>query len=403
MDPTATTLWPSLEEHAIASSTDDSNAAVPKSVRVVHVITSLNVGGAERALLRLLQQPAGEFESVAVINLVGRGALARDVEAAGVPVFDVGLRSLMGAPGAVRRIHRLLRHLQPDVVHTWMHHADLVGGLAARAARVPAVAWNLRASNLPSDGYSRSTRALVRVNARLSRWIPDVITCVAEAARRDHQAIGYAASKMVVVPNGVPCPEMSSTAREELRRELGVEAGVILVGRVARFHPMKDYRTLIRAAGILRETHREVEWLLCGRDVTWDNAELASWIDRAGVGDRVHLLGPRTDVDRIYAALDLACSSSAHSEGFPNVVAEAMAAGLPVVTTDVGDSAVIVGDTGRVVPPRDPESLAAAVADLADDPALRARLGRAARSRVLDEFGLERMVERYSAVYASIV
>jgi len=210
---------------------------------------------------------------------------------------------------------------------------------------------------------------------------------------------------MLVIPNGSDLSTFKPAleARRSVRRELGLREGIPLVGLVARFDLPKDHRTFVRAAALLHDRVPEANFVLCGDGITWENPQLTEWIDAAGIRSCCHLLGRRLDVPRLTAALDVASSSSAYSEAWPLVVGEAMACGVPCVVTDIGDSALIVGDTGRVVPPKDPEALAEAWYELlAVGPDVRARLGVAARRRIEERFSLTSAIAKYEELYEGI-
>jgi glycosyltransferase involved in cell wall biosynthesis len=241
------------------------------------------------------------------------------------------------------------------------------------------------------------------VNARLSRRIPARIVCCSEATRRVHVQMGYASDKMLVIPNGIDLGRFrpDPRARRSVRAELGLDSEAPLIGMVARFHPLKDHSTFVQAASRLAQL-LDVHFLLCGAGIDVENAELASWIEQAGLSDRFHLLGRREDTPRLFASLDLSTLSS-RSEAFPLVVGEAMACGVPCVVTDVGDAAVIVGTTGIVVPPQDPGALAEAWRRLIEDgPELRRRLGDLARQRIEERYGLADVVTEYECLYRSL-
>lgn len=340
-----------------------------------------------------------------VISLTNIGSIGGKIRALGVPVRAMGMRRSMPNPLEVLRLAHQLRKARPDVIQTWMYHADLVGGLAAKIARDIPLAWGIRASNLDPQGIKRRTIWTVMVCARLSRWLPTRIVCCSVASRRVHMERGYTADKMVVIPNGFDLDAFrpDPAARLTVRQELGISKEALLIGLVARFDPLKDHRNFVQAAALLHARVPDVHFLLCGDGITWENRDLAGLIDTAGIRNCCHLLGLRDDVPRLLAALDIA-SLSSYGEGLPNVVGEAMACGVPCVVTDVGDSALIVGETGRVVPPKDWEALAAAWREMIEIGAEeRKQLGLAARRRIEEHFSLAAVVGRYQALYTGIV
>jgi len=286
-----------------------------------------------------------------------------------------------------------------------MYHADLIGGVAAKLAGGIPVAWGIRHSHFSDHGSRRLTIHTMKMCARLSRWLPTRIVCCSEASQQVHTALGYAAEKMLVIPNGFdmsafkPNPE----ARESVRNELDIPEETPVIGLINRYHPQKDHLNFIRAAALLLAKAPNVYFLLCGDDIDWANPQLARWIKEAGIAGRCRLLGTRNDIPRLTAALDIAACSSSYGEGFPNVIGEAMSCGVPCAVTDVGDSALIVGQTGRVVPPQNPEELADAFAELVElGSEGRALLGVAARCRIKEHFDLPNIVERYQNLYQEL-
>lgn len=376
--------------------------AVQGRVRVVHLITDLYIGGAEVMLARLLEQRDTATVENAVVTLGSRGPVADRIERCGIAVSSLGLRPGHVSPLALWRLVALLRRIRPDVLQTWLYHADLAGIIAGRLAGVPQIVWNIRCAELDPRDHSRSLPMLLRALSFASRW-PSAIVCNSNAGRLAHERLGYSPRRWLVIPNGFdsdafrPCP----AARVELRRELGVAAKSPLVGLLARLHPMKDHDTFLRAAKIVTRTRGDVQFVAAGRGVSASKA-LAGQLSDLALGERVHLVPERSDPASFLAALDVAVSSS-YGEAFPNVVGEAMACGTPCVVTDVGDSAAIVGDTGRIVPPRDPERLAAGIIQLLElDPAARASLSERARQRIIAEFSLDRAVRQYQELYTEL-
>jgi glycosyltransferase involved in cell wall biosynthesis len=239
----------------------------------------------------------------------------------------------------------------------------------------------------------------------MSRWLPRCVVFVSQAALPLHIKLGYAAKRMEVIPNGFDLDEFrpDSAARVPLRMELEIPKDALVIGIAARFHPQKDHHNFIRAAERLHAQMPGVHFLLCGDGINWQNSSLAGWIEAAGIHDFCHLLGPRQDMSRLFAGMDIATTSSAGNEAFPLVIGEAMACGTPCVVTNVGDSALIVGETGRVVPPGNPDALAKAWRELMEaEPQIRRRLGMAARHRVQQHFALAAVVQRYQTIYAQL-
>ncbi|GBL44262.1 glycosyl transferase, group 1 [Sulfuriferula multivorans] len=374
-------------------------------MRIVFIITGLSTGGAEMMLLKVLERLDRQRFAPHVISLTTLGELAPRIAALGIPVDAIGMKSGLPSPSGFFRLVQLLKRLNPDVVHTWMYHADLLGGLAARLAGVSAVGWCIRNSNLDKDKTKFSTRAVVSLCASMSKWVPSRILSCSEKARQVHVRYGYAAEKMVVVPNGFDLTRFKPDghARSMIRTELGIEVDTPLVGLIGRFDPQKNHAGFFEAAGTLHRRMPQVHFVLAGQDIDMSNAALMQAITQEGVLSNTHLLGLRNDIPALMAALDVLASSS-YGEAFPNVLGEAMACGVPCVVTDVGDSAYIVGDTGRVVASSDMTGLAAALEELLVlPPSEKAALGERARARVAAHFEIGKVVQQYEDFYETVL
>ncbi len=373
-----------------------------REASVLHVITGLDDGGAEAVLYRLCSTDREHRHHV--VSMMDAGKYGPLLEATGITVTCLGMsRGRLSAPGLLRLL-RVLREWQPAVIQTWMYHADLVGGCIARLAGIEQVFWAIHNSTLEPGRSRCTTRAIARVNARLSHRVPAAIACCAERSRDVHATLGYAAEKLVVIPNGYDVarfrPDVES--RAALRRAWSVPADVPLIGMVGRYDPQKDHDNLLRALARLRDRWGDFRCVLVGRGLDADNSVLRARVNQLELADRILLAGQRADVPAVMNALDLHVLSSAFGEAFPNVLAEAMACGTPCVTTDVGDAGFIVGDTGWRSPPGDSEALAdalaAALASRRDGAAWQRR-SEAARARVVAHFGLDRMVAAYGALW----
>jgi glycosyltransferase involved in cell wall biosynthesis len=374
--------------------------------RIVHIINSFEFGGAEAMLCNLLLRTDTSRFDPHVVALIDDLTVAKPILDAGIPITTMGMKPGTPDPRALFRLRRHLRKLRPALVQTWMDHSNLIGGLASRMAFVPKVVWGIHHSNHVAELTKRTTKITVRACALFSKRIPTKIVCCSEHARTLYTENGFAADRFTVIPNGFDTAHFrpDSSARVSIRQELKIEPNTPLVGLVARFDPVKDHPTFLRAAAAAAlNTHPDTHFLLCGHNVDANNTTLTSLVNDLGIANRVHLLGPRHDIPRINAALDVATSASI-SEAFPLAVGEAMACGTPCVATDVGDSSLIIGPTGRIVPPSDPAALATAIADLlAADPATRKRLAHDARARVCDLFALDAVTKRYESLYEHLV
>jgi glycosyltransferase involved in cell wall biosynthesis len=369
-------------------------------MKVLHVITGLEGGGAERQLVYLLRGSTGTQIQHEVVSLLDGGVYGRDVRATGAKLYTLNMARNRLSPSALFRLASLIHRSRADIVQTWLYHADLIGLLAARLAGGAPVVWTLRSSQLELQHYSKLTGLTIRALSRLSHW-PTAILSNSTAGMNTHLAIGYRPRWARVIPNGIDTSTFrpSESVREEVRAEFGIGADTPLVGCIARCDPMKDHLNVFSA---FARVAPDARLLLAGKGTEPGNDELTGRICLGGLGpEQVIRLGDRRDTHRIIAALDVLVLGSAFGEGFPNALGEAMACGVPCVATDVGDNAAIIGGCGGVAPPRDPQALAEAMSQLlALSSDQRRALGLRARERIQNDYALSAMVRRYSEVYA---
>ncbi len=356
-------------------------------------------------LLKVLERLDRQRFSPHVISLTTMGELGPRIAALGITVEAVGMKSGLPSPSVFFRLVRMLKRVKPDVVHTWMYHADLLGGLAARLAGISAIGWCIRNSDLDQEKTKFSTRAVVGLCALISHWLPSRILSCSENAMQVHVRCGYAPKKMVVVPNGFDLSRFKpdDDARKKVRTEMGIDVNTPLVGLIGRFDSQKNHAGFFVAAGVLHQQMPQVHFVLAGQGIDQSNAALTQAISQAGVIANTHLLGLRGDAPALMAALDVLVSSSSYGEAFPNVLGEAMACGVPCVVTDVGDSAYIVGDIGQVVAPGDMAGLAVAMKSVLSRSAVARRsLAGQARARVAENFEIVQVVKRYEAFFEDL-
>jgi glycosyltransferase involved in cell wall biosynthesis len=370
-------------------------------MRILHLITDLGTGGAEMMLYKLLSRLDANRFHPQVISLMDGGPLRDRIGDLGIAIDSLGMKPRWPRPADAARLVQAVRRRPPDIIQGWMFH----GCLATEFVRLflrprKPVVWNIRYSLHNMDGEKPARITVIRWLARLSSR-PVQILYNSRTSAAQHEEFGYDARRTLVIPNGFDCDlfRPDPPARWSVRQELGLPAGTLLIGLVARMSPVKDHATFLKAAGLLASQVPPVHFVLIGRRTDSSNHVLASQIESLGLRGRVHLLGERHDMPRLTAALDLAtCCSLA--ESFPNVLGEAMACGVPCVATNVGDAAWIVGETGRVVATRSPAALSQAWKELLALGAERRRLlGEAARRRVVREFSLDRIAGEYENLY----
>jgi glycosyltransferase involved in cell wall biosynthesis len=376
-----------------------------RDLRVVFVVTGLPVGGAEIALYRLLSSLPPRVKPH-VISLRETNQIGCLIEKLGVQVEYLDMNPGRFNPFAVARLVQKLKALRPDVVQSWMYHADLLGGISAKLADPSTpVVWNVRHNSVSPHDTKMATIAVAKLCAWLSPSIPASIIFNSESSRTRHVEFGYARERTVVIPNGIDFKQSAADpkARTKVRQELGIPLDEPLVGMIARLDPAKNHAGFIRIAARLGERMPNCHFLLAGHGVERGRAPFDEWVSSTHLGERLHLLGQRNDIPSLMTAIDVLAMPS-HSEAFPNVVAEALACGTPCVVTDVGDASHILGNAGRVVPPRDDEAFLLSLEDvLRMEAGERRSFGERGRLRAQELFSLERMSNSYVALYESIL
>ena len=427
-----------------------------RQLRIVHIISGLGQGGAESVLTRLVSH--SQEENI-VLSFADEGMYGAAIRQAGVELHCLGMRSGRFSVGDFRRLLKKIRELKPDVVQTWMYHADFIAGLAARVAGFKHIAWGIRNSGYQLKQSSRSAYYLARLSGLMSRFIPQKIIVCGEQAAKLHQTWAYDKNRMVVIQNGYDLSRWQNDpiSAEQLRQAWQLKSGKPLLGFVARWNPLKDHASLLRAYKLLKQERLKQgrmapRLVLVGKGLEQSNAELMALIQELGLnahdesqilpalqtaqavdlgrsdsqGDNasqtsqataqlpdsasntdIILLGMRNDVPAIMSALDVHVLSSI-AEGFPNVVAEAMACGTPCVVTDVGDAALMVGELGWVAQASNPADLALKMGQALEyleslTTSEKTQYASEVRQFVLTHFSLATMVARYEQTWNEMV
>jgi glycosyltransferase involved in cell wall biosynthesis len=366
----------------------------------MHIITGLEMGGAEMMLLKVLSA-SREYQQSFVVSLKDQGLVGPSIAKLGVPVECLHLRPYAPNPARFLWLVGLTRKFCPQVIQGWMPHGNLAASLTQFGSRIAVpVIWNVRMSLDVVEGEKLTTLGFIRLGAFLSGH-PNAIIYNSLSGAKQHEKWGYRSVQSAVISNGFDCNVFrpDEDAHGRVCEQLGLESSAILIGLVARLHPAKDHVGFLQAASLVYAMHPESRFLLVGKGLVEGEPKLTNLIRQCNLTGRILLLGERTDIPQITAGLDIACSSSAY-EGFSNSIGEAMACEVPCVVTNVGDSAYLVGDTGMIVPPRNPDALAHAIGQLIDaGPAKRKELGMAARRRIESEFSLSEIARRYEDLY----
>jgi glycosyltransferase involved in cell wall biosynthesis len=373
-------------------------------MHICHLITGLGTGGTPVMLRKLLESLQGSSLRFTVIGMISDNAVGEQIEKLGIPVHRLGMRAGRPSARGIWQLMRLLKSDPPDLLQTWLYHADLLGSAVAPFCGRPPVVWNIRHATLTPGVDSRSTLLAARLGARLSWRSPRAVVINTESGKKVHIDAGYDPSRFEVLPNGFEVARFAPSveARRQLRTELGLAIETPLVGLVARYSRLKGQDVFVRAMKDVAAQHPDLNFVLCGQDISWGNAELAAMIETTGCRGRWHLLGPRQDTPRIQAALDLAVCPSL-SEAFSNSIGEALSCGVPCVASDVGDSALLIGEAGMLVPPGDATALAAATGSFFSlGEYQRFRLSQLAREQILQRFDIQGVAGRYERLWFEI-
>lgn len=371
---------------------------------VMHIINELDAGGAERVLTRIACHNAKSSDQKAprqiVVSLMNEGVYGADLIAAGVELHCLGMTSgVRDLPGAIMKLTHLMRRTKPDAIMSWLYHSDFIATLAAKLSGrgTKRLVWNIRCAEMDLSLYGKSTRIVLKLLAKLSGQ-PAMVAANSHAGQRHHIKCGYQPKKWAFLPNGFDTDEWQPApdAKARLCAELGIASNTSLIGMVARKDPAKDHATLFTAMQMVREKGQDAHLVLIGHETgeldVPDNLK-----------PHVSALGLRRDVAKLVPAFDIAVLASSFGEGFPNVIGEAMACGVPTIGNDVGDVAEILGGTGKTVPLKAPGDLANAISELlSEDADAKTYRKTAARKRIIDHYSLNAMNDRYLAVWEGL-
>lgn len=370
--------------------------------KAIHIVSGLGDGGAEAALYRMVISNTDEESTV--ISLSNKSKYGKLLEEKGVTVHALELSFNLYIFFKLYKLYKILRRIQPDVIQTWMYHADLVGGVIGRLSGIKNIIWGVYCTNFVLGETKILTILVIFINSILSRFIPKKIIFCAEEGLRVHKKYGFSRKKLIYIPNGLPHETFTidTQLNTSLRKENNIKDSDIILGIVGRYSPMKDHLNFIKALGLMLKMKINFTAIFIGENLDIQNHTLVSQIKRYGLEEKVRLLGPRQDIPQLMNLMDLNILSSSFGEGQPTVLCESMLSGTPCISTDIGDSAVIVGDYGWIVPPSDPQKLSdqilKALETMKDEVKWNERV-LGGREHIITKFTIEAMHESYLKVW----
>ena len=368
-------------------------------IKITHVITGLGVGGAENMLKKVLVHHDRTNFKMNVIALKG-GPLVKELIDIGIEVCVLDLKLNLKIFSKLAIMRRTLKRIEPNIIQSWMYHADLFAGIFSYFMKIPII-WGIRQSNLDVKHSKKLTRFIALLNSYLSYLMPAHILSCSDEAKKVHVNMGYCENKISFIPNGFELEVFTPkpTVRNDIRIKLEITDDCLVIGMVARYDPQKDFKCFIDAAALFIDVRKDVRFVLIGSGVDDKNEELMSLIQANYLEDYFILMGMRSDVSEIINAFDLTTLTAAYGEGFPNVIGESMACGIPCVVTDVGDSKNIIGDSGYVVEINKPKQITAAWLDYFNKNEEDKNILKEKTLKIITKYDIKNIVIEYQKLY----
>lgn len=364
--------------------------------KIFHIIPSLNSGGAERMLFNLVKNSDKSRFTHCIITLKPGEFYEQELENHGIKIYRYNLKGFN-----IVELIKLLNNLkQADIVQSWMYHSDLLAFIFGKVLLRKKVIWGIRRSYLDKALMKKSTLLIAKICSVVSSKV-DLIVCNSKVGKKSHVNFGYSESKIKVIPNGFDLELFQDYHLDVQRkkRELNIDFGTKVLLNVARWEPLKDHQTFLKAISILKEEYNNFVVLMCGSGIDYENQELVCKIEEFNLSNHIKLLGVREDIPQILSISDVFVSSSI-SEGFPNAVGEAMASEVYPVVTDAGDTSFIVGEYGSIVPIGKPQMMAKEIFKVINIKAFEKQsIEVKARQRIEEKFSIQSIVSKFEELY----